>query len=106
MKMGTPPEGWRNETEFIVALPSDWRFKAEATERLALYLGATFPTYVFVVEPGAPVADGDEILVIPITGYLDEDGVGQVKDRPPQSVIDEVGAAIAEFEPAARSGLN
>ena len=44
----------------------------------------------------------DDYVVIPITGYLDEDGVGQVKDRPLQSVIDKVGAAIAEFEPAAR----
>ena len=61
---------------------------------------------LFDAIPGAPVADGDEILVIPVTGYLDEDGVGQVKDRPPQHVIDEVSAAIAAFGPAARSGLN
>jgi hypothetical protein len=106
MKNGVPPEGWRDETEFIVTLPAGWRSGAAAVERLARHLGATFPTYVFVVEPNAAVAEANDYVVIPITGYLDEDGVGQVKDRPPQSVIDEVGAAIAEFEPAARSGLN
>src|SRR5688500_4809357 len=98
MKNGVPPDGWRDQTEFIVALPTGWRSGAAAVERLARHLGATFPTYAFVLEPNAAVAQADDILVIPITGYLDEDGVGQVKNRPPQSVINEVEAEIAAFE--------
>lgn len=86
-------------SEFVIVPPaSELRSILAAKEQVIAYLAGKFPGYGFQISPMGPVDAGSDFMVIPIMGFITDDGQGQMCNPAPRWLLNAIGAAMVSFK--------
>lgn len=89
----------REVTEFAVIPPYAERHLVEAAkERMKHYLERRFPGYTFRIAPFAPVGDEGDFCVVPIMGFVGDDGESRLCDEPECCLVSDIHQACRDFD--------
>lgn len=90
----------RDVIEFIIVPPlNKLEAVGAARERIVHYLESKFPGYRFIVPKMVPV-DGDEVefSVMPLMGYIGDNGKSRMCTPPKPWLMAEIAQACKEFD--------
>lgn len=89
----------REVTEFVVVPPYAERHLVEAAkERMKHYLENRFPGYTFRIAQFAPVGDEGDFCVVPMIGFVGDDGKSRLCDQPKRWLVLDIQQACREFD--------
>ncbi len=89
----------REVTEFVVVPPYAERHLVEAAkERMKHYLENRFPGYTFRIAQFAPVGDEGDFCVVPMMGFVGDDGKSRLCDEPKRWLVSDIHQACREFD--------
>ena len=91
-------------TEFVIVPPYvEQHSILAAKERLEHYLSQRFPGYTFRLAKFAPVGDEDDFCVVPIMGFIGDDGDMRMCVEPKRWLVGEIMEACREFDTGSRA---
>jgi hypothetical protein len=89
----------REVTEFVVVPPYAERHVVEAAkERMKHYLENRFPGYTFRISEFAPVGDEGDFCVVPMMGYIGDDGKSRWCEEPKRWLVSDIVQACSDFD--------